>query len=50
MLVKGAAAGSYANITIDRLDIQKAKSHIREGETLMSNSAASRIRVDVLNI
>jgi hypothetical protein len=41
MLVKGAAPGSYANITINPLVAQDDNE---------SNQARQRIRVDILNI
>ena len=45
MLVKGQAAGSYAQMTVSPIDLDKV---LKQGQT--DNQAASRIRVDVINI
>ena len=46
MLIKGQAAGSFATITVDPISLPNAD---YEGKGL-TNKAADRVRVDVVNI
>jgi len=46
MLVKGKTAGSFANITVDPIALPSAD-YAGKG---MSNKAAERIRIDIINI